>query len=206
MATSLRLRHTGRFFNPPEFLKEPRHVGAAMKNALRIFGLVSAAAVLLGWGYPLPREATSEVNWEVEYAEVKADPGAFVGKTLLLGGMIVHHDAGREGSTLEIACYRLGRRDRPEEPDEECGRLVARSSTILDPGSFEQGRLVTFTGTVAPGGAAPSVPLFGIGAIHLWPRPLEPAYYHYPYGYDPWCDPFWDYPYRHRHRYPWRCW
>ncbi len=110
--------------------------------AMALLGLL----LLCGWDYPLSDEALSAIDWGVEYRQVRQDPEAWRGTTLLLGGRVVEHLYSREGSTLEILCYRLDRYDRPEEVDPECGRFLAEAATSLDPETYEAGRLVTRRG------------------------------------------------------------
>lgn len=181
------------------------------RKSLQTIALMMLMLALAGWRYPLSEEATEAVNWEVDYLRVKGDPGAFAGKTLLLGGRILEHRSGPRGTTLEVLCYELSRRDRPLEPDPACGRFLAQTPEPLDPERFAPGRLVTLTGTVS-GEGVPSLqggdashPLFTVGEIYPWPLPGDygrPG--HWPrWCDDPFCDPF-D-PWRCRHRYPGRC-
>lgn len=183
-----------------------------MKTILQSILVAGAALLTIGWDYPLSEEALAEINWETTYREVKEDPEAYRGKTLLLGGRIVEHIADREGSRLEILCYELDRRDRPTELDPECGRFLAITIDVLDSERYRQGRLVTLTGTVRGqttlplGGESYSYLTFEVGDIHLWPLPSQrsPFYYHDPF-YDPFCHPFRSrfHPYRYRDPFCW---
>ena len=175
------------------------------RNLPLVLGLL---LLLGGCGPVLSKEALHQVNWGIDYSRVRADPAAFRGKTLLLGGRILEADINREGTSLEILKYTLGGRDRPEEPDEMNGRFLARTDRFLDPDRFRAGRLVTLTGTVIGeqtkplGGSAYRYPVFRIDAIYLWPEPTPyyyypypppppyPYYYYNPFGY-PYPYPFW---------------
>lgn len=185
-----------------------------MRRLVPIAIALSGLLLLCGWDYPLSDEALSAIDWGVEYRQVRQDPEAWRGATLLLGGMVVEHVFSREGSTLEVLCYRLDRYDRPEEVDPECGRFLAEADRPFDPETYETGRLVTLAGKVA-GRRSLSLddkvydyPLFEIAEIHLWPRPplrLHPPLY--PWYDDPFCDPYRRSPYDwHDPWYRRRCW
>lgn len=169
----------------------------------------------------LSRAAMAEVDPALDFAQVKADPAAYRGHTLLLGGLIVDNRSGREGTTLEFLRYFTDRWGDPTEPDEAGGRFLVRSDRFLDPELYRRGLFATLTGTVAGSetlalhGRDYRYPLFTLGAIHLW-RPPEPWYgwpvgpYYdpfapWPYRYGPgwnrpfWGDPDWGYPYPHRY-------
>ncbi|MFU8856176.1 MAG: Slp family lipoprotein [Deferrisomatales bacterium] len=172
--------------------------------------LLATAPVLVGWTHPLSRSAFFSVNPHVSYSQVRADPEAFVGTTLMLAGRVEAHRRGAQGTELEILCYSRNRDDRPVARDEECGSFLARTGVLLDPEGFARERLVTLTGVVrgsevrAVEGTPYAYPVFEVGEIHLWPLPREPRprpRYRDPYWdpfWDPWCDPF------HRRYDPWR--
>lgn len=160
--------------------------------------------LLGGCGPVLSKEALRQVNWGVDYSRVRADPQAYRGKTLLLGGRILEADINREGTSLEVLKFTLGQRDYPEKPDEMNGRFLARTDRFLDPDRYRAGRLITLTGTVVGEQSKPlgksmyRYPVFRIDAIYLWPEPYPPGPYYYYYSpYPPppfYYDPFW-YPY-----------
>lgn len=163
--------------------------------ALLLILLLSGCA-----GIPLSEEALYQVDPSLEFAEVKADPERFQGRTLLLGGQIVANEASREGSTLEILRYHLDGSGRPDGVDESGGRFLVRASRFLDPEVYEKGSFITLTGIVAGqetrslNGMEYTYPLFRLGEAHLWKEPQYPGYYYpyYPSGYyyHPYYDPF----------------
>lgn len=160
---------------------------------------------LVGWGGPLSKDAIRSVDWDVDYAEALNNPQRYLGKTLLLGGKIVGHQAESDGTLLDILCYRLDKSDRPDEVDAACGSFIVRSTVPLDPQRFRNGRLVTLTGTLT--GSQTDAKgtrrlQFRAGELYLWPT-YEQGWP--PYRYDPFCDPW--YPYgRYPYGYPDRCW
>jgi outer membrane lipoprotein len=178
-----------------------------MKKSLFWFLLPALLGLVAGCGSVLSKDALYGVNYEVEYPQLKSSPETYMGKTVILGGMILTNEVTDNGSTLEILKYTLDKRDKPQDPDEEAGRFLARSSRILDPSIYKEGKLVTLTGTLRDVRVKPlqkasyHYPVFDIGELYLWPEErYERAYPYYPYYYDP----FWyHYPYWHRYPYWW---
>jgi outer membrane lipoprotein len=173
---------------------------------MKALALLSGLLLFLGGcAHVLSKEALYEVDPVLEYAQVKADPKAYRGKALLLGGLIVDHKLSREESTLEVLRYSLDRYGEPIAVDEEGGRFLVRSERFLDPELYKAGLLITLTGTVLGRETHPlkgvdyTYPVFLLGQAHLWSR--QPYYYDPFYGpYDPYWypyGPFWYPPYRY---------
>ncbi|MBE0599669.1 MAG: Slp family lipoprotein [Desulfuromonadales bacterium] len=166
---------------------------------------------------PLPEEALSRADPSLFFAEIKANPQAYQGRTLLLGGQVLENRSTSAGTTLEILNYDLDRSGRPQEIDESGGRFLVRAERFLDPELYAKGKYVTLTATVIGQEIRPlqsfdyTYPVFRLEAIHLW---RDPVFYDapgYPYPYSPfYYDPFW-YPYAPpfyrdpfwHHRRPW---
>ena len=191
-----------------------------MKRTLFTFAL-PLLLLLGGCAHVLSQEALLTVDPLLDYAQVKADPEAYKGKALLLGGLIVETRVGREGTTLEVLRYTLDRWGRPDEVDEAGGRFLVRTDRFLDPELYRPGQMITLTGRVE-GREVRSLqdydypyPVFRIGEAYVWSRPVP--YYSYPSAgyYDPYYPwgpyrslphrgPFWGYdPYG---RYPYWYW
>lgn len=182
----------------------------------RMLLFVVAPLLLLfgGCSHVLSREALGDVDPGVDAAQVKVNPDAYKGKTLLLGGLIIDSRLSREGTTLEVLRYTLDRWGEPQAADERGGRFLARTGRFLDPELYRTGLFVTLTGTVEGVESRPlqnydyAYPVFRIVEVYLWNQhysygyhdPFYPwrPYPYYPYYYrDPfWYDPFWPYPYR----------
>lgn len=180
-----------------------------MKNSLFWLLLPALLILLAGCGSVLSQDALSGVNYEVEYSRLKASPDTYMGKTVILGGLILENQVTDDGSTLEILKYSLDKRDEPQDPDEEGGRFLARSARLLDPSIYKAGKLVTLTGTLRAVEVRPlqkanyHYPVFEIGELYLWSEDrYQRDYPYYPYYYDPF--PYWyRYPYWHRYPYWW---
>ncbi len=173
-----------------------------MNRSGYVLGLLLFLLTLGGCGSVLPKDVLYGVNYEVDYAQLKASPGIHTGKTVIVGGMILENELNNAGTVLEILKYTLDNRDEPQNPDEVNGRFLARTGQLLDPSIYKEGRLVTLVATLRGVEARPlqkisySYPVFEIVELYLVPeRQTEwPGYY--PYYYDPW-------PYWYRHPYWW---
>jgi outer membrane lipoprotein len=118
-----------------------------MKRML-LFVVAPLLLLLGGCSHVLSRDALLDVDPTVDFAQVKANPDAYKGKTLLLGGLIIDTRLGREGTTLEVLRYTLNRWGEPQTADEVGGRFLARTGRLLDPELYKAGLFVTLTGTV----------------------------------------------------------
>lgn len=172
-----------------------------------IFGL----SLLSGCGNVLSKEALRSVTPGVTFMQVKANPEAFKGETLELGGQIVDSQISQGGSILEILSYSLDSYGEPQQPNENEGRFLAKTDRFLDPALYKSGRMVTLTGTVAGKETKPlgkieyTYPVFRIGEIYLWPQYTQSQYMNYPgpYYYNSWGPPYyWGGPYRYWYN-PW---
>lgn len=183
-----------------------------MRGLVR-FGIGFFLLLAAGCGHVLSEEALRTVDPALDLTQVRADPEAFRGSTLLLGGKLIDTRVEHGGTTLEVFSYRLDSYGKPIEPDEAGGRFLARTTSFLDPELYQAGALVTLTGTLVGQevrslqGVNYTYPIFELGELHLWqpagrepmyydpfyPWPPYPYYYNYPrpYLYDYPYDPFW---------------
>lgn len=150
---------------------------------------------------PVPADLYAEVDHALRPGVVLADPGAYRGRTLLLGGMVLRTVSDARGVTIEVEGYRLDDDDRPESVDAAVGRVLAAGAG-LDGAKLQPGRLVTLVGRVAgsAGNGGAQLPWLEILFIHPWPTAAEeeaarapdcpPGYCCDPWGYAPWGDPW----------------
>ncbi|MFQ5588014.1 MAG: Slp family lipoprotein [Nitrospiria bacterium] len=156
----------------------------------------------------IPEDLKQRVTPNLAFHEVIRDPAASVGKTVLLGGVILKTTVYKERTVLEVIQKPLGFRDRPLETDESGGRfLVERTGQFLDPGIYKAGREVTLIGEIVKEERKPldemeyRYPYVTASHLYLWPERPEPAVF-YPYcrtafGCDCY-DPFYPHFYRSR--------
>ncbi|MEJ2200095.1 MAG: Slp family lipoprotein [Desulfuromonadaceae bacterium] len=172
-----------------------------MKSRLLLLAGLMVALLFSGCAPVISNEAKLAVDPLLDFSQDKQNPNAYLGKTLLLGGLLVDVRVHREGTELEIIQYTLGRWDRPLDPDPAGGRFLARTERFLDPELFLPGLQVTLTGQVVGEEVRPlrgtdfPYPVFTIGEIHLWQSSTRsnpyPPYYYPTSPWPPYYDPFW---------------
>ena len=161
-------------------------------------------------GSPVPVELYAEVDHALRPAVVLADPAAYRGRTLLLGGIVTRTVSKAGSVTVDLDGYRLDDSDRPLAPDPTLGQMVLHG-TDLDGAHLQPGRLVTLVGQVAGRSEVDgaSLPLLEVRFIHPWPTAEEEATsrlpvcplgrycdpWYEPWWHDPWCDPCYYGPY-----------
>ena len=173
--------------------------------------LALLSALLAGCAsQPFPEAVMRSVNRAVTVAELRANPRAFIGQRVLVGGEILSTEPRANETEVELLTRPLGSDDRPRRTDVSDGRVLVRTKQFLDPAVYARDRRLTVVGTVIGGedrkiGELPYLyPVIEAEHIKLWPRdppPVEaypparwgwPYYYpgYYPYGpWAPW--PYW---------------
>jgi len=184
-------------------------------SLLALVGLL----VFLGGCSVVPRELRKEIDRSISFKELKANPDAYVGRTVVLGGEIIETKNLKDRTELEILQKPLGRRDVPIETNGSEGRFLVDQSGYLDPAIYRRGRYLTAVGEVMGsrslqiGEAEYQYPVISAKFLHLWPYPRRyygPYYpssypYYYPYyPYDRFYFGWWFYyPYHYRYWPPW---
>jgi outer membrane lipoprotein len=170
-------------------------------NKMLLLVVLLAAGLFSGCAHVISNEARLAVDPMVDLALVRQNPTAYLGKTLLLGGLVVENRLTREGTDLEVLLFSLDRWGRPLQVDDLGGRFIARTERFLDPEIFKAGLHVTLTCDVAGKEILPlkgvdyHYPVFTINEIHVLRSPSQPyaypPYYAPPPPWGPYYDPFW---------------
>ncbi|WP_051617217.1 Slp family lipoprotein [Desulfonatronovibrio hydrogenovorans] len=123
---------------------------------------------------PFSRQAMDEVQREIRFKHVLEDPGRFVGKTVILGGVIVEAIV-KPGDTLIIVRQtELDFQKRPRDLDRSLGRFMIRHSGFMDPAIYGQGRELTVIGNISGqkeglvGERTYVYPLIQVQHLRLW--------------------------------------
>jgi outer membrane lipoprotein len=185
-----------------------------MIRTVVFYVVVASLLFLSGCAHVLSKEALVAVDPMLKFAQVKADPDASKGKTMLLGGLIVDHSVNREGTTLEILRYTLDRWGNPDQVDETGGRFLVCTERFLDATLYGPGLFITLTGIVMGHETRPlgkieyDYPVFQMVEAYIWTPPpprfvcpypgsCDPYFFGRPFYYEPFLygfDSFW-YPY-----------
>lgn len=156
------------------------------------------------------------------FEEISAEPEAFTGQKVILGGEVARAKFQPEVAEIEIRQKRLDSGDRPKENLEPSpGRFLIRCIGALDPAHYFQGRPITVAGEIQgevvreaeirPLGRfhyvypATRYPVVDCAEIHVWPmRWKVPDAYVPPYGpgLRGWRPYGYGYPYHHQPYWP----
>lgn len=112
-------------------------------SAMLVFVLAAA-----GCGSKIPPEVTDRVSWQGGFKTLQADPEAYAGEFVILGGEIVGIENLADYSEITVVQYPLDRENRPQPEKASAGRFLIRSDSFLDPEIYEPGKLVTAAGEI----------------------------------------------------------
>ena len=147
-------------------------------QAIVLLSLTVVASAMLACS-PISKESRENIAPEVTFAMVSENPSAFLDKHLMIGGVVMSVEEESGGSVLELMEWQTNRWGEPLSLDDSGRRLLIRSESKLDPGQYQTGRLVTFSGKVTGSetrllGENPyRYPVFIPEEIHLWQSPFR---------------------------------
>lgn len=152
----------------------------------------------------------------VSFADLRANPEGLRGRTVIVGGEILHTSNLREGTRLEILQRPLDASETPKWTDTTGGRFMALCTEYLDPAVYAERRRITVAGQVLGsytgkvGEVDYTYPLISCEETHLFPTAraewhrfaaypwwyMDPHFH--PWGIGPYPYPLW--------RPHWRYW
>jgi outer membrane lipoprotein len=154
----------------------------------------------------------------VSFTELRTNPEALKGRTVILGGEILQTTNLRDGTRIEVLQRPLSGSEAPKLTDASGGRFMAFCKEYLDPAIYAQQRRITVAGQVLGrfsgkvGEVDYTYPMISCEETHLLPTASvealryaaypwwygAPYYYYYPWVVGPYPYAFWG-PY-------WRSW
>lgn len=141
---------------------------------------------------PFSKELRQQVDRDITWPMLKKDPKSYIGKKVLLGGVIIETKNKPEETIILVRQTELDYEKRPKDRDQSAGRFMVRYRGFLDPDIYQSGREITLIGEIAGEQVLPlgdiiyTYPVILAQEIKLWPKRSEfiPVY--------PW---FWERPY-----------
>jgi outer membrane lipoprotein len=170
--------------------------------------LVLIVVMLLSSCAPVLRKDTlQKASFDLNFSEMRENPGHYKGRLYVLGGIIVQTTATKRGALIEALHVPVNSMGYFKSVSASGGRFLALyPGAFLDPLIYREGREITFAGRFveARKGIIDEMeyvfPLFEIEELYLWAErkvyyrePFYPTWY-YPYW---WHDPWW----RHHYYY-----
>src|SRR5713101_7070106 len=173
---------------------------------LLLSGCASSRRDAVQLEYQPPPELQSQVEQRISFANVKADPAAYKGRIILLGGEVLTAKRLADRTRLEILHLPRNEFNEPTmNRTASQGRFIAFQKEFLDPATVPPGTRVTVVGEIT--GTAEgnldemkySYVTLEIRHLQVWPQtPLPYAraspdapFYSSSYMYRYW-DPYWD--------------
>jgi len=155
---------------------------------------------------PFSRTIMDQIDPNLSFSAVLKDPSAFVGKTVLWGGIIIETLNDPHETIIKVRQTDLDYQTRPANLDRSQGRFLVTYSEFLDPAIYKEGREITVAGQIRGEEVLPlgnsnyTYPVVAAKEIHLWEimipyRPLYPPWYYGPYYPWGWYRPYGPYPY-----------
>ncbi|MBW2616142.1 MAG: Slp family lipoprotein, partial [Deltaproteobacteria bacterium] len=97
----------------------------------------------------ISQQALDEVDDNVRFVEIQADPDAYRGRAVLLGGYVIETLNLPEKTLIMVLQSPLGYRKKPAAESASKGRFIVSVPGFLDPAIYRPGRKVTVVGLIA---------------------------------------------------------
>src|SRR5213593_502355 len=118
-------------------------------GCLLLSGCASAGRDTFQLEYQLPPELQRQVEQRISFANIKADPAAYKGRIILLGGEVLTAKRLADRTRLEILHLPLNEFNEPTmNRTASQGRYIAFQKEFLDPATVPPGTRVTVAGEV----------------------------------------------------------
>lgn len=150
------------------------------------------AAIAAGCLSPIEKHLRARIDRSVTFSLLRQNPDAFLGRTVVFGGVIVRVENQKEKTVLEILEKRLDPWSKPYDEDASGGRFLVVCPEFLDPAIYREGRQVTIVGEVTGkqlrmvGEIDYQYPVLASKQIYLWPEYPQRLYHPFPIWY------YWD--------------
>jgi outer membrane lipoprotein len=133
------------------------------------------ALVGMGCTHVISETLRQQAQPPVSFAELRTNPDALKGRTVILGGEILRTTNLRDGTRLEVLQRPLGESEVPKLTDTTGGRFMAFCKEYLDPAVYAERRRITVAGQVMGtyagkvGEVDYTYPLISCEETHLFP-------------------------------------
>ena len=118
------------------------------KNMNSLLVLLTGLCCLAGCAPTFSRELLDQVDSTTTFRELQNDPDRHVGKTFMLGGIILETRNTADSTIIQVLQRPLDRQGRPRETDETGGRFIIESPEFLDAAVYQPGKRISLIGQV----------------------------------------------------------
>ena len=183
----------------------------------RLWVLISwLAFAIMGCTHVISGTLRQQAQPPVSFAELRTNPQALKGRTVIVGGEILQTTNLRDSTRIEVLQRPLSGSEAPKLTDTTGGRFMVQCDGYLDPAVYTQQRRITVAGQVLGsyvgkvGEVDYTYPLISCEETHLFPTASAELrrYTAYPWWYgDPYFYPWTVGPYPYGFWRPyWRHW
>ncbi len=148
------------------------------------------------WGcaHPVSKEVRAKLDPDFTFESLIENPGTFLGKRVLFGGVIVVTRNLKEGTEIELVHKNLDFAGNPEPGNYSGGRFLFFNKGYLEPEIYSPGKNLIGVGKVIGkklgkiGDYPYQFPVIEVEELHLLKDMEQYPYFHPPY-WDPWYRP-----------------
>ncbi len=121
---------------------------------------------------PIPQALRNRAKGQPLFSQIAADPAAYQGRIVILGGRIIETRLYEKESIVLISQRSLTQHDEPVRTAESGGRMLVEYQGRLDPAVYSPGKRITVAGRVLPTPPLPRGPTIRMEGIRfcLWPH------------------------------------
>jgi len=120
-----------------------------MKLYLKFISLTASILLITGCAHVISEQVLSSVDRSITGQSIFANPDAFIGKMVILGGTIIKTTNTSHGSIIEVVQKPLDYDGRPLDTDVSYGRFLIQSEQFLDSEIYSKGKDITAAGVIA---------------------------------------------------------
>jgi outer membrane lipoprotein len=155
--------------------------------------VVALALLVQGCSYAISPDVARSADRSISFQNLYAEPSKFVGKIVILGGVIVQTKNIKKGTIIEVLQKELDYWGKPRRTDRTGGRFIVVHPRHLDAMVVAPGRELTVAGEVTDneqkilGEHAYSSPVIRSRELKLWPQQARSSW-----EKPEWIDPLYD--------------
>jgi outer membrane lipoprotein len=146
---------------------------------MRKFYYLLTIIILLAGCASTPVFDVTQVDNSLIPKNVAAEPSAYLGKSVLWGGIILDTKNLSDSTQVEVLAYPLSRDQRPQSNNRPLGRFLINQEGFLDPAIYAQGQKLTVLGSVdnnqqgKVGESSYTYPVINAEQLQLWSAQSE---------------------------------
>lgn len=120
----------------------------AAHNKVKFLLSIALAFIFTACAPVISDKSLREATLSISFHELQKNPDAYLGKVVILGGVILSSTVKQEETSIEVLQQPLDRQYRPENRDVSYGRFLVVFQGFLDPAIYAPHRLITVAGEV----------------------------------------------------------